>query len=135
MHSDVSILLAGDALITRPWSHVCAVAFLRLIDEIRNADVAIANLETVIHEFRGYAQADSGGSYTASAHGSLGLFAGLRCNPKGNQSEAKQNLSGAPPIREKECKGNSADRYCRAKRINKEGEKLSSLTRSKQDGF
>ena len=63
----VSILLAGDALITRPWSHVCDVAFLRLIDEIRDADVAIANLATVIHEFKGYAQADSGGSYTASA--------------------------------------------------------------------
>jgi poly-gamma-glutamate capsule biosynthesis protein CapA/YwtB (metallophosphatase superfamily) len=67
VHSEVSILLAGDALITRPWSHICDVAFLRLIDEIRDADVAIANLETVIHEFKGYAQADSGGTYMASA--------------------------------------------------------------------
>jgi poly-gamma-glutamate synthesis protein (capsule biosynthesis protein) len=58
--------LAGDSLITRPWSHVREPAFLRLIDEIRAADVAIANLETVIHEFKGYAQADSGGTYMAS---------------------------------------------------------------------
>lgn len=40
--------------------------FLGLIDEIRAADVAIANLETVIHEFKGHAQADSGGTYMAS---------------------------------------------------------------------
>ena len=33
---------------------------------MRAADVAILNLETVIHEFEDYAQADSGGSWTAS---------------------------------------------------------------------
>jgi poly-gamma-glutamate capsule biosynthesis protein CapA/YwtB (metallophosphatase superfamily) len=63
---EVSLFLAGDALITRPWSHLRDAAFLKLIDEIRAADVAIANLETVIHEFKGYAQADSGGTYMAS---------------------------------------------------------------------
>jgi len=63
---EVSLFLAGDALITRPWSHVRDAAFLRLIDEIRAADVAIANLETVIHEFKGHAQADCGGVYMAS---------------------------------------------------------------------
>lgn len=44
----VSLLLAGDALITRPWSNVRDGSFLSLIDYIRGADVAIANLETVI---------------------------------------------------------------------------------------
>jgi poly-gamma-glutamate capsule biosynthesis protein CapA/YwtB (metallophosphatase superfamily) len=63
---NISLLLAGDALITRPWSHVRDAAFLKLIEEIRASDVAIVNLETVIHEFKGYAQADSGGSYMAS---------------------------------------------------------------------
>ena len=65
-HSEISLFLAGDALITRPWSHVRETRFLELVSEIRTADVAIANLETVIHEFSGYAQADFGGTYMAS---------------------------------------------------------------------
>ncbi len=63
---DVSLLLAGDALMTRAWSQVGDASFLGLIDAIRAADVAIANLETVIHEFKGHAQADAGGVYMAS---------------------------------------------------------------------
>jgi len=66
MARDVSLLLAGDAQITRPWSHICDVSFLGLVDAIRAADVAIANLETVIHDFKGHAQADAGGVYMAS---------------------------------------------------------------------
>ena len=66
MSREISLLLAGDALLTRPWSHVRDADFLGLIEEIRGADVAIANLETVIHEFKGHAQADSGGTYMAS---------------------------------------------------------------------
>lgn len=61
-----SIFLAGDAIIMRPWSHVVDPAFKRLVDEIRAADVSIANLETVIHEFKGYPQRDSGGTHLAS---------------------------------------------------------------------
>jgi hypothetical protein len=66
MRREITLLLAGDALITRPWSHVRDADFLGLIEEIRGADVAIANLETVIHEFKGHAQANSGGIYMAS---------------------------------------------------------------------
>jgi poly-gamma-glutamate synthesis protein (capsule biosynthesis protein) len=62
----LTLLLAGDAMITRPWSQVADPAFLQLVEEIRGADVAIANLETVIHDFRGYAQHDSGGTWMAS---------------------------------------------------------------------
>lgn len=62
----MTLLLAGDALLTRPWSHVRDADFLGLIGEIRGADVAIANLETVIHEFKGHAQADAGGVHMAS---------------------------------------------------------------------
>jgi poly-gamma-glutamate capsule biosynthesis protein CapA/YwtB (metallophosphatase superfamily) len=64
--NEISLFLAGDALIIRPWSHVRETRFLGLVGEIRAAGVAVANLETVIHEFKGYAQADSGGTYTAS---------------------------------------------------------------------
>lgn len=66
MSDALSLFLAGDALITRPWSHVKDPSFLRLVDEIRAADVSITNLETVIHAFKGYAQAQSGGTYMAS---------------------------------------------------------------------
>lgn len=66
MSREISLLLAGDAMLTRPWSHVREAGFLGLVDRIRSADVAIANLETVIHEFKGHAQADCGGIYMAS---------------------------------------------------------------------
>ncbi len=67
MPSDtLSLFLSGDSLITRPWSQVQAASFLKLVDEIRAADASITNLETVIHEFKGYAQADCGGGYMAS---------------------------------------------------------------------
>lgn len=62
--SSLSLFLAGDALLMRPWSHVTDPSFLQLVGEIRSADVSIANLETVIHEFEGYAQHDCGGTYT-----------------------------------------------------------------------
>lgn len=63
---ELSIFLAGDSIIVKPWSNVDDPAFLRLVDQIRKADVAITNLETVIHEFKGFPQADSGGTYMSS---------------------------------------------------------------------
>jgi poly-gamma-glutamate synthesis protein (capsule biosynthesis protein) len=63
---DLSLFLAGDAMISEPWSQLRDPGFDRLIDEMRAADVSILNLETVIHEFRGFAQRDSGGAWTAS---------------------------------------------------------------------
>jgi poly-gamma-glutamate synthesis protein (capsule biosynthesis protein) len=64
---EISLFLAGDSVITRPWSHVQNESFLRLIDAVRAADVSITNLETVIHEFNGYAQAHCGGTYMTSS--------------------------------------------------------------------
>ena len=63
----LSLLLAGDALMTRPWSQEQDSSFLKLVETIQAADVAIVNLETVIHEFNGYAQADSGGVHMHSS--------------------------------------------------------------------
>jgi poly-gamma-glutamate capsule biosynthesis protein CapA/YwtB (metallophosphatase superfamily) len=62
----LSIFLAGDALITEPWSHIDDPAFAGMIAEMRAADVTIVNLETVIHEFKGFAQPECGGTYMAS---------------------------------------------------------------------
>ena len=61
-----TLFLAGDTMITQPWAQVKDTAFIQLIEEIRNSDISIVNLETIIHEFLGYAQAHSGGSYMAS---------------------------------------------------------------------
>jgi poly-gamma-glutamate capsule biosynthesis protein CapA/YwtB (metallophosphatase superfamily) len=62
----LTLFLAGDALITQPWSADRDPAFLKLVHEIRAADVAVVNLETLFHEYKGYAQADSGGIWMAS---------------------------------------------------------------------
>jgi poly-gamma-glutamate synthesis protein (capsule biosynthesis protein) len=66
MAAEFSLFLAGDAMLTVPWSAVTEPAFLDLVDEMRAADATILNLETVIHSYRGFAQAESGGTWTTS---------------------------------------------------------------------
>jgi poly-gamma-glutamate synthesis protein (capsule biosynthesis protein) len=63
---DLALFLAGDAMITEPWSHVRDPAFERLVGEMRAADATLVNLEAVIHAFKGYAQADCGGTYLSA---------------------------------------------------------------------
>ncbi len=63
---DTSLFVAGDAIITQPWSHVSDDAFVGLIGEMRAADATVVNLEMLIHEYRGYAQAHSGGTHFAA---------------------------------------------------------------------
>ncbi|MGI9521531.1 MAG: CapA family protein, partial [Hyphomicrobiaceae bacterium] len=62
----VSIFLAGDMIVMRPFADVRDDRFLQLVSEIRSADVAFANLETLFHEYKGYPQAHSGGTYMAT---------------------------------------------------------------------
>jgi poly-gamma-glutamate capsule biosynthesis protein CapA/YwtB (metallophosphatase superfamily) len=67
MHaSEQTLFLAGDTMLTQPWSGVDDRDFLRLVAEMRAADTTILNLETVIHTFKGYPQADCGGTYMTS---------------------------------------------------------------------
>ena len=54
--SGISLFLAGDAIITRPWSHFRDDRFARLIDQIRTADVSVVNLEMLLHEYNGFPQ-------------------------------------------------------------------------------
>ncbi len=61
-----SIFLGGDAMISEPWSQVEDPAFAGLLAEMRRADATVINLETAIHEFLGFAQPESGGTYTAA---------------------------------------------------------------------
>jgi poly-gamma-glutamate synthesis protein (capsule biosynthesis protein) len=63
---EVSVFLAGDAIFNRKWSDFKEPEFLGLIDKIRGADVAVCNLETLIHTYKGFPQTASGGTYMAS---------------------------------------------------------------------
>ena len=63
---ELTLFLAGDTVISQCWPDDHDPAFMALVDEIRGADVAVVNLEMLFHEYQGYAQADSGGSYVAA---------------------------------------------------------------------
>lgn len=62
----LTLFLAGDTVPVQPWSGDQDPRVLALVDRVRSADVAIVNLETLLHDYEGYAQADSGGTYMAS---------------------------------------------------------------------
>jgi len=61
-----SLFLAGDMIVMRPMSHVEDERFLMVVDEMREADTTRINLETLLHDFQGYAQIEAGGFYMAS---------------------------------------------------------------------
>jgi poly-gamma-glutamate synthesis protein (capsule biosynthesis protein) len=58
-----TIALAGDSIITRKLSVYEEPEFLSMIERIRNADVAITNIEMLFHDYESYAMASSGGTY------------------------------------------------------------------------
>ncbi len=61
--TEFTIFVAGDAIITQPWSQIREERFLKLIEAIRAADTAIVNLELVLTNYKGFPQADSGGTH------------------------------------------------------------------------
>ena len=63
---EISVFIAGDAIITQPWSHFDEPEFLKLMDEVSGADVAALNLEMLIHDFEAYPSANSGGTWMAA---------------------------------------------------------------------
>jgi poly-gamma-glutamate synthesis protein (capsule biosynthesis protein) len=60
---DFTLALVGDSIITRKISVYTEPAFTRVIDLIRHADAAFANLEMLFHDYEPYASAASGGTY------------------------------------------------------------------------
>ena len=62
---DISIAVAGDAMISRRMQAFREPQFLRLVDILRKADVSIANLEFLFHDFEDSWQW-TGGTYTRS---------------------------------------------------------------------
>ncbi len=62
---DISISVVGDAMISRRMSVFREPAFLKLIELVRSADVSIANLELLFHDYEN-SWAWSHGTYTRS---------------------------------------------------------------------
>lgn len=60
------LVATGDSLITRRLSTYKEEDFLAAIALIKGADVAFTNLETTIHDFKGYPAAQGGGSWMVS---------------------------------------------------------------------
>ena len=48
---DISVLVAGDAMITKRMSTFREPSFLKLVDVIRAADVSVVNAEMLFHNF------------------------------------------------------------------------------------
>ena len=59
----LTMALAGDAIISRKLSVYQEPAFLKMIDLIRSADMAFANLEMLFHDYEHYPMHQGGGTY------------------------------------------------------------------------
>ncbi|MEJ7900381.1 MAG: CapA family protein [Thermomicrobiales bacterium] len=59
------LALTGDSIIMRPIAHYRDEPTLRLMELLREADVAFTNLEMLPNGFRGYPAVESGGSHLA----------------------------------------------------------------------
>jgi poly-gamma-glutamate synthesis protein (capsule biosynthesis protein) len=68
----ISIAVTGDAMVSRRMSRFREPDFLGLIELLRGADVTIANLEMLFHDFEGSWQWAGGGTYTRSDPRNLG---------------------------------------------------------------
>src|SRR6185503_16430238 len=61
--SALRLALLGDAIITRRLSPYREPEFLRMIELVRGADAAFANLEMLFHDYEPYPMNESGGTY------------------------------------------------------------------------
>ena len=61
--SAFSVALGGDAILVRRWSALERSGLERVVEPIRDADAAVVNLETLLHDFEAPPSAASGGTY------------------------------------------------------------------------
>ena len=61
-----TMALTGDSIINRSLSVYDEPQYLEMIEVLRGADVAVTNLETVLHNFEPYPMAESGGTWMRS---------------------------------------------------------------------
>ena len=64
---DITMALAGEALITRSLRPFREPNYLRLLELIRGADVSFVNLEMIFHDFEGSPHEQSKGTYMRAA--------------------------------------------------------------------
>lgn len=64
--NDLVLVATGDSLVTRRLSVYGEKEYLALIDLLRQGDVTFTNLETLLHNYEGYAATESGGTWMAS---------------------------------------------------------------------
>ena len=60
---EYTLAAAGDAIITRRLSRTADDDTEALLDRVRDADVGFVNLEVLLHDYEGYPNANSGGTY------------------------------------------------------------------------
>ena len=58
--------LTGDSIINRKLSVYDEPEYLRMIELLRGADVAVTNLETILHDYEPWPMAESGGTWMRS---------------------------------------------------------------------
>jgi len=61
-----TMALTGDSIVNRKLSVYDEPEYLEMIELLRNADVAVTNLETVLHDYEPYPMAESGGTWMRS---------------------------------------------------------------------
>ena len=61
-----TMALTGDSIINRKLSVYDEPEYLQMIEILRGADVAVTNLETVLHDYEPYPMAESGGTWMRS---------------------------------------------------------------------
>jgi len=75
-----TIAATGDALVTQRIGRTADPAFHALINLLHSADVRFTNLEGTLHEFEGYPQAASGGTYVCAHPGVVEDLKGMGFN-------------------------------------------------------
>jgi poly-gamma-glutamate synthesis protein (capsule biosynthesis protein) len=65
--NEISAILSGDALITRPFRESREPGMIGLVELIRSADVRFTNLEMLINQFRGTPTVEAGGLHLSAA--------------------------------------------------------------------
>ena len=63
----MSVILSGDALITRPFRDSRDPAMMQLVELIRNADVRFTNFEMLINEYGGTPAVEAGGLHLSAS--------------------------------------------------------------------
>ncbi len=80
MARSFTIAATGDALVTMRVGRTADPGFRALIDLLGSADVRFTNLEGTLHEFRGFPQAASGGTYVCGDPGVIEDLKGMGFN-------------------------------------------------------